>query len=89
MKVTKIKMKPGCRESKDLCEIDAIYIDSLGVFIKKEQVYDYLLVYPKSICVDIYPYPYLQPALSIKGEKFVRSTADFTKIDNLFNLPKV
>lgn len=89
MKATKIKMKPGCRESKDLCEIDAIYIDSFGAFLEKAQVYDYLLVYPKSICVNIYPYPYLQPVLSIRGVKFVRSTADFTKIDNLLNLPKV
>ena len=42
MKATKIKMKPGCHYSDDLCEIDSIYLDSKGCFVKKEQIYNYL-----------------------------------------------
>ena len=57
-------------------------------FIKKEAIYDHLLKYPKSICVNIYPYPLLQPVVSVQGEKYVRSTPDSTQKDNLLNLPR-
>ncbi len=88
MKVTTIKMKSGCRESSNLCEIDSIYLEEMGMFYKKEVIYDYLLTYPKSICVNIYPYPALQPAISPLGEKYVRSEPDSTQQDNLLNLPR-
>ena len=49
MKVTTIKMKSGCRESSNLCEIDSIYLEEMGMFYKKEVIYDYLLTYPIAI----------------------------------------
>lgn len=88
MKATKIKMKPGCKYSNNLCEIDSIYLEETGLFYKKGTVYDYLFAYPKSICVNIFPYPYLQPMVSPLGEKYVRSTPDSTQKDNLLNLPR-
>ena len=88
MKATKIKMKSGCKESNNLCEIDSIYLKEAGMFYKKEAIYDHLLKCPKSICVNIYPYPLLQPVVSVQGEKYVRSTPDSTQKDNLLNLPR-
>ena len=88
MKATKIKMKSGCQESNNLCEIDSIYLQEAGMFYKKEAIYDHLLKYPKSICVNIYPYPLLQPVVSVQGEKYVPSTPDSTQKDNLLNLPR-
>ena len=32
MKATKIKMKSGCQESNNLCEIDSIYLQEAGMF---------------------------------------------------------
>ena len=69
MKATKIRMKSGCQESNNPREIDSIYLEEVGIFYKKETVYDYLLKNPKSIYVNIYPYPILQPAVSVQGEK--------------------
>lgn len=88
MKATKIRMKSGYQESDNPHEIDSIYLEEAGIFYKKETVYDYLLKNPKSIYVNIYPYPYLQPAVSVQGEKYVRSTPDSTQKDNLLNLPR-
>lgn len=88
MKATKIKMKSGCRYSNNVCEIDSIYLEEAGLFYKKETVHDYLLAHPKSIYVNIFPYPSLQPVISPLGEKYVRSTPDSTQKDNLLNLPR-
>lgn len=46
MKATKIKMKPGCKDSKCTWEIDSIYIDGFYSYKKKEEVYDYLVKKP-------------------------------------------
>lgn len=88
LKATKISMKPGCISSNNLCEIDSIYLEQIGAFLKKETIYDYLSAYPQSIYVDIFPYPYLEPVSSATEEKYVRSEADFTKEDNLLRLPR-
>lgn len=88
MKATKIKMKSGCGESNNLCEIDSIYLEEIGIFFKKETIHDLLLNNPKSIYVDLYPYPVLQPVVSSLGEKYVRSEPDSTEKDNLLNLPR-
>ena len=48
MKVTKIKMKPGCHYSSNLVEIDQLYItgcDEPG-FYKKSVVHDYVKDHP-------------------------------------------
>lgn len=49
MKATKIKMKLYCGSSKNVQDIDSIYIDSIGTYWKKERVHDYLKTFPKSI----------------------------------------
>lgn len=90
MKATKIKMKPGCGSSNNELEIDEIYItgcDKEG-FYKKAGVHDCLIKTPGCIQVNIYPFPDCVAATSPSGEKYVRSTPDYTKKDNLLNLPK-
>ena len=81
-------MKSGCQNSNQLCEIDSIYLEEWGQFYKKEKVYDMLMQHPKSIYVNIYPYPYLQPVVSSLGEKYVRSEPDSSQRDNLLSLPR-
>lgn len=88
MKATKIKMKSGCRNSQNLCEIDSIYLEEMERFIKKEDIHDHLVKHPKTIYVNIYPYPFLQPAISIQGEKYIRSAPNSTTDDNLLKLPR-
>ena len=85
MYATKIQMKPGCRTSNNLQEIDSIYIEGYPFyrFAKKSEVYDYLNQNPRTIQVAIAPYPYVIPALSAYGEKYVRSEANGTSRDNL------
>lgn len=90
MKATKIKMKPGCGTSRNLLEIDSIYL--IGCkdegFYKKEVLYDYLKKNPGTIQVDIYPYPNLIPAISSKNEKYVKTEANSSTQDNLLSLPR-
>lgn len=84
---TKIKMKYGCYYSQNLLEIDKIYIHGNGWYTK-DYLYDYLVQNPKTIAVNIYPHPYLIPALSINREKYVRSNPNIYEHDNLLNLPR-
>jgi hypothetical protein len=90
MRAIKIKIKSGSFYSSDVQEIDSIYImnNGVGSYSKKADVHDYLKKYPGTIQVDIYPYPNLIPEVSTSGEKYVRSTPDASKKDNLMNLPK-
>ena len=83
MKAIKIKMKRNCGDSRNVQDIDSIYIDAANTYWKKSEVYDYLQKFPKTITVNIAPYPYLIPAMSIQGEKYVRSAANGTSKDNL------
>ena len=90
MYATKIKMQRGCYYSQSLLEIDEIYIegcDNPG-FFKKAVIHDYLKEHPSSIQVKIYPYPNVVPALSINGEKYVRSSPNSNERDNLLSLPR-
>jgi len=90
MRATKIRMKPGCGSSNQLVEINEIYLtgcDEEGYY-KKASVYDYLKEHPNTIQVNIWPYPELIPEVSVKGEKYVRSTPDSTGKDNLLKLPR-
>ena len=91
MYAKKIKMKPGCNDSQQLTEIDEIYIDGCDNpgFFKKATLYNYLKKNPGTIKVDRYPYPEVIPALSSKGEKYVRSTPNDYLHDNLLDLPRV
>lgn len=84
----KIKMKRGCDYSKNLLEIDSIYIESStdSGFVEKEDLYDYLKGHPGSVQVNIYPYPNVIPALSSRGEKYVRSAPDAYGDDDLLDL---
>lgn len=92
IRATKIKMKPGCGSSNNLLEIDKIYLvgdlKEDGYFYKSD-IHDFLKNNPYStIEVNIYPYPKVEPAISQNGEKYVRSKANSTYIDNLLNLPR-
>lgn len=91
MKATKIRMKPGKNYSQNLEEIDEIYLEGCQTpgFYKKSAVHDYLKKNPNSIKVNIYPFPYLIPAVSSNNEKYVRSTPNNSTHDNLLDLPRV
>ena len=90
MKATKIRMKSGCGQSNNILEIDEIFITGCSKegFYKKADVHDYLTNNPGTIQVNISPYPNCIPATSTNGEKYVKSTPDYTKKDNLLNLPR-
>ena len=83
----KIKMMYGCWKSSHPEEIDQIYIRDYGWYAKAV-LYDYLKKYPKSIAVNIWPYPCLIPALSSNREPYVRSNPDIWKHDDLMDLPR-
>lgn len=91
MRATRIKMQLGCEHSNRTTEIAEIYIegcDNPGYY-KKSDIHDHLKSNPKSIQVNIAPYPDLLPALSAYGEKYVRSEPNDTPNDNLLKLPRV
>ena len=90
MYATKIKMKQGCYYSQDLTEIDEVYIEDCRTpgFYKKSVLHDHIKEYPGSIQVKIYPFPTIIPAVSIYGEKYVKSTPNSTLRDNLLSLPR-
>lgn len=83
---TRIKMNYGYYNSQYPEDIDQIYIRNCG-WIKKGELHDYLKRYPKSVMVNIPPYPRLIPAISSKKEKYVRSNPDPYKHDDLMDLP--
>ena len=85
--VTKIRMHKDRRCSKYPEDIEQLYISEVG-WCWKEVVHDYLLVNPKSIVVNIYPFPYLIPAVSFAREKYVRSNPNIYKHDNLLDLAR-
>ena len=87
MYATRIKMKPSCYYSQSLLEIDEIYIDGYGYF-KKAILHDYLKENPGSIKVNIAPYPNVLPAVSSRNEKYVRSSPDSYRHDDLLDLPR-
>ena len=75
-------------------EIAEIYIEGFGFdkpgFYTRANVHDYLQDNPNTIKVIIGShYPYLIPATSVRGVKYVRSEANDTPHDNLLKLPKV
>lgn len=90
MRATKIRMKPGCGTSNNLLEIDSIYLTGCNNegFFTKAVVHDYVKENPGSIQVNISPYPNVVHAISVNGEKYVKSTPDYTTKDNLLNLPR-
>ncbi len=91
MYATKIKMMPGCSNSQKTTEIDEIYIEGCSDpgFYKKAILHDHLKNHPGTIQVKIVPYPDLVPAISSRGEKYVRSAPNEYTHDNLLDLPRV
>ena len=91
MKATKIHMKRGCEHVADVREIAQIYLED-GMrqgWCDKEDVHDFLKQRARAIYVNIWPYPKLLPATSVRGEKYVRSEPNDTPNDNLLQLPHV
>ena len=85
-----IKMQQGCANSNNTQEIAEIYIDGCDNpgFFSKASLHDHLVKNPNSIQVYISPYPYVVPATSSRGEKYVRSESNDTPHDNLLKLPR-
>lgn len=90
MKATGIHMRLGCNNSDNVLEIDSIYIEGCSNpgWFKKEDIHDYLKKNPNTIYVNRSPFPYLIPATSAYGEKYVRSEPNDTVNDNLLKLPR-
>lgn len=90
MKATKIRMKYGCQNSDDVLEISHIYLEGCTNpnWYDKATIHDYLIKNPRSIYVNISPYPNLVPAKSVYGEKYVKSESNNTTKDNLLKLPR-
>lgn len=88
MLATKILMKASCAYSNNVQEIDQIYVDGCNNpgFFKKELLHDYVKAHPKSIQVNIRPFPYLVARTSKNGEKYVASEPNDTPNDNLLKL---
>lgn len=88
---TAIHMKAGCGNSNNLLEIDSIYLVGGGNngLYRKEVVHDFLVDNPGSISVNGYQQTTLVPATSIYGERYVKSKANNTLLDNLLYLPRV
>ena len=87
---TKIRMRPGSRHSQSLTEIDSIYLSGFQspAFYPKESIHVFLLNNPGAIRVGIPPYPTVISAVSCDGEKYVKSTPNYTGHDNLLSLPR-
>ena len=71
----------GTLPSNSTLEIAEIYIDGCDKpgFYTRASVHDYLQENPNTIKVNIGPYyPYLIPATSVRGVKYVRSEANDT-----------
>lgn len=83
----KIKMKPYCRYSQNLTEIDSIYLEDSGWY-EKEVIHNFLKDNPGEVAVKIWPYPEVVPAVSYKGERYVKSTPNKYGHDNLLALPR-
>lgn len=88
---TKIRMCPGCQSSNACTEIDSIYLEGGDTyqFYKKAALYDHVKQHPNTIRVKRGAEPYLIPAVSRAGEKYVRSEPNDTSNDNLLKLPRV
>ena len=84
---TKLRMNYGYRNSRYPEDINQIYIDGCGWY-KKETLHNHLQLHPKSIAVGIPPFPRLIPAISSRGEKYVRSEPDKWQHNDLMDLPR-
>lgn len=84
---TAIKMKNDCFFSDNLLEIDKIFLASNGWY-PKETIYDYLIQNPSDIKVKNEFGPVLIACKSINGEKYVKSSPNETKSDNLLSLER-
>ena len=89
MIATAIHMKYGCDKSNNLLEIDQIYLlNSQNGWYKKEIIHDYVKSHSNSITVGTSYGPYVIPAVSVYGEKYVKSSPNNTTVDNLLSLPR-
>lgn len=90
MYATKIKMNKNYENSFKCIDIDSIYLTGAKEekFYKKAVLYDYLKENPGTIRVKKGVEPYVIPALSSNGEKYVRSEPNDTVNDNLLQLPR-
>jgi len=92
MYAKKIKMQQGCSTSNNTQHISKIYVDGCSNpgFFPRASLHDHLVKKPNSIKVNIAPnYPFLIPAISNNGVKYVRSEPNDTPHDNLLQLPRV
>jgi len=92
MYATRIKMQQWCENSYNTQEIAEIYVEGCQTprFYTREALHNHLLTNSNTIRVKIGPhYPYLLPATSVNGVKYVRSEPNDTPHDNLLNLPRV
>lgn len=90
MYATKIRMNRGANSPFYCTDIDSIYLEGAKEerFYEKGVLHDFIEKNPDSIRVKLGEQPYLIPAISSRGEKYVRSEPNDTTNDNLLKLPK-
>lgn len=90
MYAERIKMQKGSEYSNNVQEIDEIYLSGCSNpgYFKKAILHDHLETHPDTIRVNLPPYPFLIPAKSKYGEKYVRSEPNDSTSDNLLRLPR-
>lgn len=90
MYATKIKMNSGYETSNRCVDINSVYLEGADEerFYPKGVLHDYLEKNPSTIRVKLGVQPYLVPATSSSGEKYVRSEPNDTASDNLLALPR-
>jgi hypothetical protein len=91
MYATKIQMKKNAAMSDELQAIDQVYVVGNVFFqtgwYKPEFLHDYLKANPRSIQVNLAPFPPMSPA-GETGKKFVMSAPGKNEKDVLLNLPR-
>lgn len=77
---TKITMKSGCTDIRDVRQVDEIHVVVGGrhigtdsVALTPETAYDFLLMYPDSIRVGSSAGPVLKPVVCERGDRYVRT----------------
>lgn len=86
---TAIKMKNGSYYSEDLLEIDKIYLEhSKDGWYSKAVIHDHVKQHPGDVVVGNNSGPDVIPCISVNGEKYVKSSPNNLKRDNLLSLPR-
>lgn len=89
MHATHIRLKTGTCTVSSCIDIEAIFIEGAEpeVAYLTENVHDFLIHYPGSITLGVFPWKELLPVVGANGEKYIRTEKDDSPNDALLSLP--